>query len=114
MKSFQAIIIAAIFAAATAANEPVASPAAANVERELAEYEKRHLQQQGTPASSPPQPTIPRPGVSSLLLYLICDLSDAAASRHSVMVAADGPSPLLLCCRLFDRYTHHLSISLFL
>ena len=31
------------------------------------------------------------------------------ASRHSVMVAADGPS-LLLCCRLlFDRYTHHIS-----
>ena len=71
MKSFQAIIIAAIFAAATAANEPVASPAAAaNVERELAEYEKRHLQQQGTDSNSPPQPTIPRPGVSSLFCFI--------------------------------------------
>ena len=27
------------------------------------------------------------------------------------MVAADG-SPLLSCCRLFDRYTHHLSLPL--
>jgi hypothetical protein len=27
------------------------------------------------------------------------------------MVAADG-SPLLLRCRLFDRYTHHLSLPL--
>jgi len=81
MKSFQAIIIAAIFAAATAANEPVASPAA-NVERELAEYEKRHLQQQGTPASSPPQPTIPRPGVSSLLFYLSFVTSSLPLRRH--------------------------------
>ena len=85
MKSFQAIIIAAIFAAATAANEPVASPAAANVERELAEYEKRHLQQQGTPASSPPQPTIPRPGVSSLLFYLSLFVTSLMLRRHNTL-----------------------------
>ena len=88
MKSFQAIIIAAIFAAAAAANEPVASPAAANVERELAEYEKRHLQEQGTPVTSPPSPTNPRPtpGVSSLLLYLSF-LTSLPPLRH---ITCDG------------------------
>ena len=71
MKSFQALfLIATVVASAAAANEPVASPAAANVERELAEYEKRHLQTQGTPATSGPTPDIPRPGVSSLFCFI--------------------------------------------
>ena len=77
MKSFfQALfLIATVVASAAASNEPVASPtAAANVERELAEYEKRQLQAQGTPATSGPTPDIPRPGVSSLLLYMISHL----------------------------------------
>jgi ABC-type sulfate transport system permease component len=40
MKSFQAIIVAAIVASSAAINEPAASPAAA-IERELAEYERQ-------------------------------------------------------------------------
>ena len=80
MKSFQAIIIAAILAAATAANEPVASPTF--FKQELAEYEQRlrNLQggsmslDRGVPATSSPTPSNPRPptlppGVSSLLLF---------------------------------------------
>ena len=52
MKSFQAVIIAAIVASSAAINEPVASPTAA-IERELAEYER----QLGTDVS--PAPTDP-------------------------------------------------------
>ena len=86
MKSFQAVIIAAILAAATAANEPVASPTF--FKQELAEYEHqlRNLQSlsfRGTPATSPPTPSRPNRGVSSLLLYLSFVTSAAAASHHS-------------------------------
>ena len=75
MKSFQALfLIATVVASAAAANEPVASPAAANVERELDEHERVLFASgggdRGTGNNSPPQPTIPRPGVSSLLLSL--------------------------------------------
>ena len=54
MKSFQAVILAAIVAISTAAiNEPVASPAAA-IERELAEYDSQlGTDVTGTPTSNP-------------------------------------------------------------
>ena len=57
MKSFQAVIIAAIAVSAAAINEPVASPTAA-IERELAEYE-RQLEPDvtGTPTANPGRPT---------------------------------------------------------
>ena len=51
MKSFQAVILAAIVASSAAINEPVASPTAA-IERELAEYER----QLGTDVSPAPTP----------------------------------------------------------
>eukprot|EP00573_Skeletonema_grethae_P002266 CAMPEP_0201685398 /NCGR_PEP_ID=MMETSP0578-20130828/130_1 /ASSEMBLY_ACC=CAM_ASM_000663 /TAXON_ID=267565 /ORGANISM="Skeletonema grethea, Strain CCMP 1804" /LENGTH=41 /DNA_ID= /DNA_START= /DNA_END= /DNA_ORIENTATION= len=40
MKSFQAVILAALAVSSAAINEPVASPTAA-IERELAEYERQ-------------------------------------------------------------------------
>ena len=50
MKSFQAVILAAIVASSTAINEPVASPTAvlfaAAVESELTEYERQLLQKE--------------------------------------------------------------------
>ena len=46
MKSFQAVIISAILAAATAANEPVASPTF--FKKELAEYEHQLRNLQGS------------------------------------------------------------------
>ena len=59
MKSFQAVIIAALAVSAAAINnEPVASPTAA-IERELAEYER----QLGTDVSPAPSRG-GRPGVS--------------------------------------------------
>ena len=68
MKSFQAVIIAALaVSAATAINEPVASPTAA-IERELAEYER----QLGTDVS--PAPTgVDRPtsGVSLFVCSVV-------------------------------------------
>ena len=78
MKSFQAVIIAAILAAATAANEPVASPTF--FKQELAEYEHqlRNLQasmsvdnggnrgEDSTSTPDGPRPNRPTPGVSSL------------------------------------------------
>ncbi len=96
MKSFQAVIIAAILAAATAANEPVASPTF--FKQELAEYEHqlRNLQgsfsvdtgDKGEDATSPPdgpRPNRPTPGVSSLLLHLsfVTSAAAAVASHHS-------------------------------
>ena len=67
MKSFQAVIIAALaISTATAINEPVASPTAA-IERELAEYER----QLGTDVS--PAPTgVDRPTDVSLYCVIIC------------------------------------------
>ena len=59
MKSFQAVILAAIVASAAAINEPVASPTAAK-ERELAmfesvlDYDERYLQEvTDAPTTSP-------------------------------------------------------------
>ena len=57
MKSFQAVIIAAIAVSAAAINEPVASPTAA-IERELAEYERQlGTDVTGAPTDIPPRPT---------------------------------------------------------
>ena len=75
MKSFQSIIIAAILAAATAANEPVASPTF--FKQELAKYEHqlRNLQQSlpgdrgGEQTTNPTPvraPTRPTPGSFSV------------------------------------------------
>ena len=66
MKSFQAVILAAIVASSAAINEPVASPTAA-IERELAEYER----QLGTDVSPAPTPGGGR-GVSLSLGCLSC------------------------------------------
>ncbi len=60
MKSFQAVIIAAIVASSAAINEPVASPTAA-MERELAEYER----QLGTDVTGKPTTVTDRDGVST-------------------------------------------------
>ena len=118
MKSFQAIIIAAIFAAAAAANEPVASPAAANVERELAEYEKRHLQDQGTPATSPPNAPSPR-RVSSLFCFISLSFVTSLPPRRHI--TCDGRrrhrcvharSDVSTCCLVADCLTVILTISL--
>ena len=49
MKSFQAVIIAALAVSSAAINEPVASPTSA-IERELAEYER----ELGTGITEPP------------------------------------------------------------
>ena len=72
MKSFQAVIIAALAVSAAAINEPVASPTAA-IERELAEYER----QLGTDVSPAPSRGGDRPGVSynisvAILNYVSC------------------------------------------
>ena len=66
MKSFQAVIIAALAVSSAAAiNEPVASPTAA-IERELAEYER----QLGTDVSPAPTPDGGR-GVRSLFVFSV-------------------------------------------
>ena len=67
MKSFQAVIIAALAVSSAAAiNEPVASPTAA-IERELAEYER----QLGTDVS--PAPTgVDRPTDGVSLQHIYC------------------------------------------
>jgi hypothetical protein len=86
MKSFQSIIITAILAAATAANEPVASPTF--FKQELTAYERqlRNLQasvpggDRGDDQSSAPtpvrSPTRPTPGVStsSMISHLLLQL----------------------------------------
>ena len=57
MKSFQAVIIAALAVSSAAINEPVASPAAA-IERELSEYERQlGTDVTGAPTGIPPRPT---------------------------------------------------------
>ena len=75
MKSFQAVILAAILAAASADNEPVASPTffkqeLANYEHQLRNFERNLSLDKGTDETSPPQdppsrPNPPTPGVSS-------------------------------------------------
>ena len=57
MKSFQAVIIAALAISTAAINEPVASPTAA-IERELADYERQlGTGIDGNPTSNPGRPT---------------------------------------------------------
>ncbi len=67
MKSFQAVVIAAIVASSTAINEPVASPTAA-IERELAAYER----QLGTGTTAAPTEN---PDRSMVSLQYICIIS---------------------------------------
>jgi hypothetical protein len=72
MKSFTVFIAATIVAAASAINEPVASPVAA-VERELAEYERQlGTDITGTPTVTPPRPTS---GVSAICLVILWQLA---------------------------------------
>ena len=74
MKSFQAVIIAALAISAAAINEPVASPTLA-IERELAEYER----QLGTDVS--PAPTgVDRP--TDVSLYCVIRLSSVGWWRE--------------------------------
>ncbi len=64
MKSFQAVIIAALAVSSAAINEPVASPSAA-IERELSEYERQlGTDVTGEPTGLPPRPTPGGDGVS--------------------------------------------------
>ncbi len=57
MKSFTLLISAAIVTAASAINEPVASPTSA-IERELSEYERQlGTDVTGTPTATPGRPT---------------------------------------------------------
>jgi len=115
MKSFQAIIIAAIFASAAAANEPVASPAAANIERELDEHERVLFASgggdRGTGTNSPPSPTISR-GVSHLLLYLTslcrCDVTSLCDGRHRRAVAFAHDSTVILTISLYLSFYNSL------
>jgi len=65
MKSFQAVIIAAIVVSSVAINEPVASPSA-EIERELAEYER----QLGTDITGAPTPNPPRPPTQVSILSI--------------------------------------------
>ena len=57
MKSFQAVIVAALAVSSAAINEPVSSPTAA-IERELAEYERQlGTDVTGIPTNTPGRPT---------------------------------------------------------
>jgi hypothetical protein len=122
MKSFQAVIIAAILAAATAANEPVASPTF--FKQELAEYEHQLRNLQGsfsvqTAQPTPLRPVVPQgnlgdtetsrpqdtPNRPSGVSNLMCPLCRCGCCITSL---TNGP-PLLL----FDRYTHAPSLSSF-
>ena len=72
MKSFTLLILSVIIAAASAINEPVASPAAA-IERELAEYERQlGTGITGTPTKNPPRPS---GGVSAIRLVILWQLA---------------------------------------
>ena len=71
MKSFQAVIIAALAISTAAINEPVASPTAA-IKRELAEYERQlGTDVTGTPTANPGRPTDRPDGVSSSFFYVL-------------------------------------------
>ncbi len=64
MKSFQAVIIAALAVSSAAINEPVASPTSA-IEREFSEYERQlGTDVTGTPTATPGRPTPGGDGVS--------------------------------------------------
>ena len=70
MKSFQAVIIAAIVASSAAINEPVASPIL-TIEHELAEYE-RQLQGQTSPPVVAPTTLEPTAMVSLYSMKYRC------------------------------------------
>ena len=95
MKSFQAVIIAALAVSSAAINEPVASPTAA-IERELAEYER----QLGTDVSPAPTPDGGR-GVSLSLCCLSCRRERVRLNR--CIVEAAMSSLFVTACVLLDN-----------
>ena len=88
MKSFQAVLIAALAISTVAIDEPVASPTAAT-EREFAEYERK-LGVTGTPTEFPPRPTGGTP-VSIAILFVL--LNDGGGGEKKRVCGRRGRSP---------------------
>ena len=124
---FQAVILAAILATASADNEPVASPTF--FKQELADMNARNRNLQGSLSFSTPggaksektpaptltptlTPTVSSPSCSisfaTLLLLLLLLL--LLQPHHSPTPTGRSSLPSVWSrCQLFDRYTHHLS-----
>ena len=106
MKSFQAVILAAIVASSAAINEPVASPTAA-IERELAEYER----QLGTDVSPAPTPDgnrvslqfISYPVKSCLLELRLSNIPSGQSPSAAVACRCAHVVQIGDCVSCFDR-----------
>ena len=77
MKSFTLLILSVIVASSVAITEPVAS-STAEIERELAEYER----QLGTDITGTPSVTPPRPTPVSLLFISLVDIEEVGADAE--------------------------------